>query len=93
MCAQKTCTATHTALSQCVCFLAVEMYRAAGRVPQAIKSIFQELQSCCRLLPAALKTNTGGMGVRGVRVVVGEEGEEVGSRGQGLEGKEMDWGI
>lgn len=48
------------------------MYRAVGRVPQAIKSIFQELQRCCRLLPAPLKTSTGGWGegcrVKGVRL-------------------------
>lgn len=62
------------------------MYRAAGRVPQAIKSIFQELQSCCRLLPAALKTNTRGEGWR-MRMAVGE-GEEVGSRGPRVGGKE-----
>lgn len=70
------CTATHTVVSLCV-FLALEMYRAAGRVPQAIKSIFQELQRCCRLLPAALKTSTRGEGWEGggegLRVVVGEE--------------------
>lgn len=40
------CTATHTALSLCVCF--IEMYRAACRVPKAIKSIFQQLHRCCR---------------------------------------------
>lgn len=76
-----------------VCFFVLEMCRAAGRVPQAIKSIFQELQRCCRLLPAALKTNTRGEewrvgGEREVRAVVGE-GEEVRRGGQRLQGKKM----
>lgn len=76
------CTATHTAVSLCV----LEMYRAAGRVPQAIKSIFQELQQTSTA-PTALKTNTRGVGGEsGVRAVEGE-GKEVGRRGQGLEGQ------
>lgn len=54
---ESVCAVTHTAVSLCV--LVLEMYRE-GRVPQAIKSIFQELQSCCRLQPAPLKTNTRG---------------------------------
>lgn len=35
--------------------VALEVYRAAGEVPQAIKSIFHELQRCCRLLSSCFE--------------------------------------
>lgn len=53
-------TLTAALLCECVCACvgAAELYRAAGEVPQAIKSIFHELQSCSRLLSLALKSRT-----------------------------------
>lgn len=53
-------TATHTAVLLCVFSFVLELYREAGRVPQAIKSLFQELQRCCTLLSSALKNSTRG---------------------------------
>lgn len=35
--------------------VALEVYRAAGEVPQAIKSIFHELQRYCRLLSSCFE--------------------------------------
>lgn len=90
---ENVCTATHPAVLLCVFSFVLGLYREAGRVPQAIKSLFQELQRCCTLLSSALKNSTGGEewrmvggvgGVGGGWVGAGE-GEEVGRRGQGLE--------
>lgn len=51
-------THTYSCITVRVCVGAAELYRAAGEVPQAIKSIFHELQSCSRLLSLALKSRT-----------------------------------
>lgn len=58
-CASET-PSTHTCscITVRVCVGAAELYIAAGEVPQAIKSIFHELQRCSRLLSLALKSRT-----------------------------------
>lgn len=64
------------------CVFMVNCISAAGSVPRVIKSIFQELQSFCRVLPAALKT---GGGLKRERVVLENESADIRNGDQGLQ--------